>query len=136
MNKTIVPVEKNGEYEAEIIGIGHEGEGVGRVNGFTLFIHGALPGEKVRVKVLKVKKQFGYGKLLKVLRQSPDRVDPPCEIYKHCGGCQLQHLSYEGQLKTKRQMVVDNLERIGKLKVRDADNMDDSHRQGGRKSVV
>lgn len=110
-----IPVEKNGEYEADIIGIGHEGEGVGRVNGFTLFVPGALPGEKALVKVVKLKKQFGYAKLLKVLEPSAERVEAECGIYKQCGGCQLQHLSYEAQLKWKRQIVVDNLERIGKL---------------------
>ncbi|MDQ1910554.1 23S rRNA (uracil(1939)-C(5))-methyltransferase RlmD [Paenibacillus sp. GD4] len=112
-----VPVEKNGEYIADIIGIGHEGEGVGRVNGFTLFIVGALPGERVRVKVLKIKKQYGYAKLLEILEASPDRIGAPCPIYKQCGGCQLQHMSYEAQLRWKRQLVVDNLERIGKLRV-------------------
>ncbi|WP_409342884.1 23S rRNA (uracil(1939)-C(5))-methyltransferase RlmD [Paenibacillus sp. MBLB4367] len=112
-----LPVEKNGEYVADIIGLGHDGEGVGRVNGFTLFVHGALPGEKARVKVLKLKKQFGYAKLLEILEASPDRVEPPCTIYKQCGGCQLQHLSYEAQLRVKRQTVVDSLERIGKLAV-------------------
>ncbi|MVP00961.1 23S rRNA (uracil(1939)-C(5))-methyltransferase RlmD [Paenibacillus lutrae] len=114
-----LPVEKNGEYTAEIIGIGHDGEGVGRVDGFTLFIPGALPGERVRVKVLKLKKQFGYAKLLEVQKASPDRVGPPCPIYDQCGGCQLQHLDYAAQLEVKRQLVVDNLERIGKLKVAD-----------------
>jgi 23S rRNA (uracil1939-C5)-methyltransferase len=112
---TAQPVVKNGEYIADIVGIGHEGEGVGRVEGFTLFIQGALPGEKVRAKVLKLKKQFGYAKLLEVLVPSADRVEPPCAVYKQCGGCQLQHLSYEAQLKWKRQSVVDSLERIGKL---------------------
>ncbi|MGW9128654.1 23S rRNA (uracil(1939)-C(5))-methyltransferase RlmD [Paenibacillus chitinolyticus] len=112
-----LPVEKNGEYTAEIIGIGHDGEGVGRVEGFTLFVPGALPGELVRLKVLKLKKQYGYAKLLEVLESSPDRVGAPCPIYDKCGGCQLQHLDYAAQLKVKRQLVVDNLERIGKLKV-------------------
>ncbi|MBP1153924.1 23S rRNA (uracil(1939)-C(5))-methyltransferase RlmD [Paenibacillus sp. PvR098] len=112
-----VPVEKNGEYIADVVGIGHDGEGVGRVDGFTLFIHGALPGEKVRVKVLKVKKQYGYAKLLEILEASPDRIDAPCPIYKQCGGCQLQHLSYEAQMRWKRQLVIDNLTRIGKLQV-------------------
>ncbi|MFE4573106.1 23S rRNA (uracil(1939)-C(5))-methyltransferase RlmD [Paenibacillus chitinolyticus] len=112
-----LPVEKNGEYTAEIIGIGHDGEGVGRVEGFTLFVPGALPGERVRLKVLKLKKQYGYAKLLEVLESSPDRVGAPCPIYDKCGGCQLQHLDYTAQLKVKRQLVVDNLERIGKLKV-------------------
>lgn len=112
-----LPVAKNEQYEAEIVGIGHDGEGVGRVNGFTLFIQGALPGERVLVKVLKLKKQYGYAKLLKILQPSPDRIAAPCPIYSQCGGCQLQHLSYEAQLRYKRQLVVDNLERIGKLKV-------------------
>ena len=112
-----LPVAKNEEYEADIVGIGHEGEGVGRVNGFTLFIKGALPGERVLVKVLKLKKQYGYAKLLRILKPSPDRIAAPCPIYSQCGGCQLQHLSYEAQLRFKRQLVVDNLERIGKLQV-------------------
>jgi 23S rRNA (uracil1939-C5)-methyltransferase len=118
-NKDIValPVVRNEEYEADIIGIGHEGEGVGRVNGFTLFVQGALPGERALVKVMKLKKQYGYAKLMRIVKPSPDRITAPCPIYAQCGGCQLQHLSYEAQLRFKRQQVVDNLERIGKLKV-------------------
>jgi 23S rRNA (uracil1939-C5)-methyltransferase len=112
-----LPVRKNEEYEAEIVGINHDGEGVGRVDGFTLFVGGALPGERVLVKVVHLKKQYGYGKLLRVLRTSPERVKPDCGIYEQCGGCQLQHLSYEAQLQVKRQQVIDNLERIGKLRV-------------------
>ncbi|QHZ53403.1 23S rRNA (uracil(1939)-C(5))-methyltransferase RlmD [Paenibacillus larvae] len=135
--KQELPVEKNGIYTAEVIGIGHDGEGVGRVNGFTLFIRGVLPGEKAEVKVLKVKKQFGYAKLLRVLEPSPGRVQPPCAIYHQCGGCQLQHLSYDGQLKVKRQLVVDNLERIGKLRVMDGARMDgDAWNDGNAGNVV
>jgi 23S rRNA (uracil1939-C5)-methyltransferase len=111
-------VELGREYEAEVFGIGHEGEGVGRVNGYTLFIHGALPGEIVKVRVTELKKQYGRAELLTLVHSSPDRVHPPCEIYEECGGCQLQHLSYEAQLRQKRQLVVDQLERIGKLRVR------------------
>jgi 23S rRNA (uracil1939-C5)-methyltransferase len=117
-----LPVVKNEEYEADIIGIGHEGEGVGRVHGFTLFVQGALPGERAHVKVMKLKKQYGYAKLLRIVKPSPDRIAAPCPIYAQCGGCQLQHLSYEAQLRYKRQLVVDNLERIGKLKVADSRN--------------
>lgn len=113
-----LPVAKNEVVEAEIIGIGHDGEGVGRTNGFTLFIHGALPGERVRAQVTYVKKQYGYAKLLEVLGESRDRVQAPCPIYNQCGGCQLQHLSYPAQLDWKRQSVVDALERIGKLRVK------------------
>ncbi|MEC0179941.1 23S rRNA (uracil(1939)-C(5))-methyltransferase RlmD [Paenibacillus peoriae] len=112
-----LPVQKNDEAIIDIIGMNHDGEGVGRVEGFTLFIPGALPGEKVRVKVLKTKKQYGYAKLLEIVQASPDRIAAPCAIYDQCGGCQIQHMSYEAQLGWKRQHVVDVLERIGKLNV-------------------
>lgn len=112
-----IPVNKNDVVTVDIIGLTHEGEGVGREQGFTLFIRGALPGERVRAKVLKVKKQYGYAKLLEHEIASPDRVDAPCPIYKQCGGCQLQHMDYAAQLRWKRQHVVDNLVRIGKLAV-------------------
>ncbi|WP_263559903.1 23S rRNA (uracil(1939)-C(5))-methyltransferase RlmD [Paenibacillus polymyxa] len=112
-----LPVQKNDEAVIDIIGMNHDGEGVGRVEGFTLFVPGALPGEKVRVKVLKTKKQYGYAKLLDITQASPDRIAAPCAIYDQCGGCQIQHMSYEAQLSWKRQHVVDVLERIGKLSV-------------------
>lgn len=112
-----LPVQIGQQYEAEIIGISHDGEGVGRVNGFTLFVAGALPGERALVRVEHLKKQYGYAGLVELLAVSPDRVVPDCVIYDECGGCQLQHLSYEAQLRVKRQQVVDNLVRIGKLAV-------------------
>lgn len=112
-----LPVSKNDEVVIDIIGMNHDGEGVGRADGYTLFVAGALPGEKALVKVLKTKKQYGYAKLLELREASPDRVAPPCGIYDKCGGCQLQHLSYAGQLAWKRQHVIDALERIGKLRV-------------------
>ncbi|QGG57840.1 23S rRNA (uracil(1939)-C(5))-methyltransferase RlmD [Paenibacillus sp. B01] len=117
MMKPTVPVGKNETVTLDITGLTHEGEGVGRADGFTLFVQGALPGERVKAKVLKVKKTYGYAKPIEWLQSSPDRVDAPCPIYKQCGGCQLQHLSYEAQLVWKRQHVVDTLERIGKLYV-------------------
>lgn len=112
-----LPVSKNEETVIDIIGMNHDGEGVGRANGYTLFVQGALPGETVRVRVLKTKKQYGYAKLLEIVKASPDRVSAPCPIYDQCGGCQIQHMSYAGQLAWKRQLVVDNLQRIGKLNV-------------------
>ncbi|QJC53548.1 23S rRNA (uracil(1939)-C(5))-methyltransferase RlmD [Paenibacillus albicereus] len=118
MMKPTVPVGKNDTVTLDITGLTHEGEGVGRADGFTLFVQGALPGERVKAKVLKVKKTYGYAKPIEWLQSSPDRVDAPCPIYKQCGGCQLQHFSYEAQLVWKRQHVVDTLERIGKLQVR------------------
>ncbi|WP_145028353.1 23S rRNA (uracil(1939)-C(5))-methyltransferase RlmD [Paenibacillus sp. Y412MC10] len=112
-----LPVAKNDEAVIDIIGMNHDGEGVGRAEGYTLFVAGALPGEKVRVKVLKTKKQYGYTKLLDIVQASPDRIAAPCPIYDQCGGCQLQHMDYAAQLAWKRQLVVDNLTRIGKLQV-------------------
>ncbi|WP_127538354.1 23S rRNA (uracil(1939)-C(5))-methyltransferase RlmD [Paenibacillus illinoisensis] len=112
-----LPVSKNEETVIDIIGMNHDGEGVGRANGYTLFVQGALPGETIRVRVMKTKKQYGYAKLLEIVKASPDRVSAPCPIYDQCGGCQIQHMSYAGQLAWKRQLVVDNLQRIGKLNV-------------------
>lgn len=112
------PVAVGQLAEADIIGIGQNGEGVGRTrDGYTLFVQGALPGEKVSARVEHTKKQYGYARLVEVREASADRVPAPCPIYAECGGCQLQHLSYEGQLRWKRQHVVDALERIGKLLV-------------------
>lgn len=112
-----LPVQKNDEVIVNIVGLSHDGEGVGRYEGFTLFVKGTLPGERALVHVLKVKKQYGYAKLLRLIERSPERTEPPCPIFEQCGGCQLQHLNYEAQLHHKRQLVVDSLERIGKLRV-------------------
>ncbi|MEW9105873.1 23S rRNA (uracil(1939)-C(5))-methyltransferase RlmD [Paenibacillus sp.] len=110
------PVQKNDEVILDIIGLTHDGDGVGRADGFTLFVQGALPGEQVRALVLKVKKQYGYAKVLERLADSPHRVEleHPANVY---GGCQLQHMAYSEQLVWKRQHVVDVLERIGKFQV-------------------
>ncbi len=112
--KTVIPVEKGKQYEVDIYSLGTSGEGVGRQDGFTVFVPGALPGERVRIKIDEIKKSYATGKLLEVLRTSKDREKPLCPIYEQCGGCQLQHLSYEGQLKIKRQQVIDAVTRIGK----------------------
>ena len=102
-------------FETEIDGLGTNGEGVGRVENFTIFVEGALPAEKILAKIEVVKKNYAVGSLQKILRESPDRVKNFCPIYEKCGGCQLQHMSYNAQLKWKRQQVVDAVERIGKL---------------------
>ncbi len=115
MTKADLPVHKNESYEVDIVDLTHEGAGVARVNGFTLFVPNTLPGERAKIKVVGVKKGFGFGRLEELIEESPERVEPPCPIYKWCGGCQLQHLSYEGQLEYKRKLVEDVLARIGKL---------------------
>lgn len=115
----LIPVEKNKEYILDINGMGYEGEGVGKIEDFTVFVPGALSGEKVMVKIVKVNKNFAFGKLLDVIEKSKHRTEPICNIYKRCGGCQLQHFSYEAQLKFKKQRVEDCIKRIGKLKVKE-----------------
>ena len=110
-----VPVIKNREYEIKIDNLGMNGEGIGRIEGFTMFVPGALPSEKIRIKAVKVGKAYGYGKLLEVVESSSHRVRPSCQYAGHCGGCQLQHMSYSLQLDFKKQLVKDAIERIGGL---------------------
>lgn len=111
-----LPVEKNKTYEMTVDSLGSNGEGIGRIEGFTIFVEGALPEETVKVLVVKLKKSYGYGKLVEIISPSPYRVEPYCPVAKTCGGCQLQHFSYEGQLAYKARKVKDDLERIGGLK--------------------
>lgn len=115
MSKTI-PVQKNESVVVEFEDLTHEGAGVAKVDGYPLFVAGGLPGEKALVKVTKVGKGFGFGRLMELYEKSPYRVEAPCAIYKECGGCQLQHLSYEGQLEAKGKQVREVLQRIGKLR--------------------
>ncbi|GAA0361942.1 23S rRNA (uracil1939-C5)-methyltransferase [Bacillus horti] len=106
-------LEKNEYVDVYIDDLSHEGLGVGKVDGYTLFIKDALPGEKVKAKVTKTKKRFGFARLLEIIEHSPHRVEPPCPIYAQCGGCQLQHLGYEEQLRQKEQQVRSQLTKIG-----------------------
>lgn len=115
VKKQIAPVTAGSRYTVEIIGLGHSGEGVGRFQDFTIFVPQALPGEVVEVQVSEVKKNYAKAKLTGVKQASAERVEPLCSVYQSCGGCQLQHLSYAGQLNAKRQQVVDAVTRIGKL---------------------
>ena len=109
-------VEKNKEYIFDIISQGYEGEGIAKIdNKYPIFIEGALKGEKVKVRIVKVNKNFAYGKLMEVLDASEERVNPPCAIYKRCGGCKLQHASYKAQLDFKWDRVKDCVSKIGKL---------------------
>lgn len=109
-------VEKNKEYIFDIISQGYEGEGIAKIdNKYPIFIEGALKGEKVKVRIVKVNKNFAYGKLIEVLEASEERVNPLCAIYKRCGGCKLQHASYKAQLDFKWDRVKDCVSKIGKL---------------------
>lgn len=106
-------MKKNDLLTLKIEGMGNEGEGIGKADGFPLFIKDALPGDVIRAKVLKVKKTYGYARLTEILTPSPDRTKPPCPLHRSCGGCQIQALSYEKQLEYKREKVRNHLIRIG-----------------------
>jgi len=114
MSRTL-PVQKNDYIDARFEDLTHDGAGVAKVEGYPIFVPNGLPGEKAKIKVLKVNKGYGFGRLIELYEKSPYRVEPQCPIYKECGGCQLQHLSYEGQLKAKEKQVRDVLQRIGRL---------------------
>ncbi|MCX8001335.1 MAG: 23S rRNA (uracil(1939)-C(5))-methyltransferase RlmD [Anoxybacillus mongoliensis] len=109
------PVAKNEYYDVIFEDLTHDGAGVAKIDGFPIFVPNGLPGEKAKIKVIKVKKGYGYGRLIELYEPSADRVEAPCTVYKQCGGCQLQHLSYEGQLKAKHKQVKEVLARIGKV---------------------
>ena len=109
------PVKKNEEVTVTCEDLTHEGNGVAKVDNYPLFVPYLLPGEKAKVKVVKVNKNFGYGKLLKLFSRSESRVEPPCNVFYRCGGCQIQHMNYEAQLEMKHNMVKNNLQRIGKI---------------------
>ncbi|OEF97040.1 23S rRNA (uracil(1939)-C(5))-methyltransferase RlmD [Desulfuribacillus alkaliarsenatis] len=117
MNRQI-PVQKNQTIELHIHTLGHDGQGIGRYEDFTVFVPEALPGEYIQAKIIKVQKNYAVGKLLEISdnKTASLRVDPLCGIAKRCGGCQLQHMDYQAQLLFKQQLVIDNLERIGKFK--------------------
>ena len=104
-------VEKNQDYNVDIVDLGFEGEGITKINGFTMFVKGALKGEKAKIKVLKVNKDYGFGKLLEITEKSPDREEPECEYFKMCGGCNLQHMNYETQLNHKTNIVKTTLKK-------------------------
>ena len=99
----------------KIHGLGSGGEGVGKIDELIVFVEGALPGEEVLVEIESRKKNYAVGRLVEVVKKSSERVEPFCPLYKNCGGCQLQHMSYPAQLIWKRQQVVDAIERIGKI---------------------
>ena len=117
-------VKKNQDYIVTIEDLSVEGEGIGKIsegelgneNGFPLFIKDTVIGDVAKVRVIKVKKNYGYGRLMEIITPSPNRVKPLCPVARQCGGCTLQCMTYEEQLKFKRRKVENNLRRIGGLK--------------------
>ena len=107
--------KKNQIVELYIDDIGNEGEGIGHIDGYALFLKDAVIGDKVRAKIIKTKKNYGFARVEEVIEASKDRVQPRCSKARQCGGCTLQHLAYEKQLEYKFNKVKNCLERIGGL---------------------
>ena len=109
-------LEKNKEYIVDVVDMGESGVGIGKYDGFTVFVDAALVGEKVKVKINKSKKNYAVGDLVEIIEQSPFRVDRVCDdSLKMCGGCQIQELDYNKQLELKTNEVKQVISRIGKL---------------------
>ena len=109
--------ELTGEIrEADIVDLAHDGRGIERLEGKAVFVAGALPGERVRLRVIKRRRQMDEAGLVEVLSASPDRVVPACAHFGICGGCSLQHLSAKAQLAAKERQLLENLQRIGRVR--------------------
>ena len=105
--------KKNDLLTVTIEDMGHDGEGIGKVDGYTVFVKDTVIGDKVQAKIMKAKKNYGYARLVEIMEPSKDRVEPRCAYARQCGGCQIQALSYEKQLAYKQQKIKNNLIRIG-----------------------
>ena len=105
--------KKNDVLEIEITDQGTTGEGIGKVSGYTLFVKDTVIGDVAKVKVMKAKKNYAFARLVEIVKPSKYRVEPLCPVAKSCGGCQLQAMNYQQQLKFKQEKVFNNIRRIG-----------------------
>lgn len=122
-----IPVEKNKEYIVDVIDNGFEGEGIAKINGFTVFIQGAIKGEKVKILILKVLSSHAFGKILEILEKSPKRCALDCESFKRCGGCSLRHVDYLETLEIKKNNIQSLVNKVLENKI----NVEPAVRNGG-----
>ena len=127
--KNKMMVEKNKEYIVEIIDNGFEGEGIAKINDFTIFIPGAIKGEKVKILIVKVLSSYAFGKILEILKKSENRIEPDCKTYKRCGGCNLRHIKYQETLKQKQNAVQSLVDKTlkNKIKVKETVGMENPY---------
>ena len=100
-----IPVQKNKEYIVNIIDNGFEGEGIAKIEDYTIFIPGAIKGEKIKILIVKVQASYAFGKIMDIIEKSEHRIEPDCATYKRCGGCNLRHVDYEETLNIKQNAV-------------------------------
>lgn len=112
-----MPVQKNKEYIVDIIDNGYEGEGIAKIDNFTIFIPGAIKGEKIKLLIVKVNSSHAFGKIIEIIKPSEIRQEADCSTYKRCGGCNLRHMKYEETLKLKKEVVQNLVNKTLKQKV-------------------
>ena len=115
--KMEIPVKKNQEYIIDVIDNGFEGEGIAKINGFTIFIPNAIKGEKLKILIVKVLSSHAFGKILEIINKSDKRIESDCITYKRCGGCNLRHIKYEETLKMKQNAVQSLVNKTLKTKI-------------------
>ena len=113
-----IPVQKNKEYIVKIVDNGFEGEGIAKIEGYTIFIPNAIKGEKVKVLILKVLTSHAFGKVIEIIQKSPYRKDSDCGTYKRCGGCNLRHIQYQKTLEIKQNAVQSLVNKTLKTKIK------------------
>ena len=123
------PIKKNEEYIVEIIDSGSEGEGIAKINNFTIFIPGAIIGETVKIHILKVNSSYAFAKIIEIIKESEYRVETNCSTYTRCGGCNLRHIKYEETLNMKRNAVQSlvNKTLTNKIKVKNTIGMENPY---------
>ena len=115
MTNLIIKPKKNEKIEIIIDDLAFGGKGVGKINGYTIFVDYAVPLDHLIVKIIKRKKNYAEAIIEKIIKKSPYRVDPKCKYFGLCGGCKLQHINYDKQLYYKQKQVIDCLKHIGGL---------------------
>ena len=120
-------IKKNEEYIVNIIDNGSNGEGICKIDEFTIFVSGAIKDEECKIKILKVNKSYAFGKLLEVIKPSSHRIEPDCLTYKKCGGCNLRHIDYKYTLDMKRDKIQNlvNKSLVNRIVVKDTIGMDE-----------
>lgn len=122
-------VEKNKEYIVEIIDTGYKGEGIAKIDDFTIFIPNAIKGEKIKIKIIKVLTSYAFGKIIEIIESSKNRLESDCSTYKRCGGCNLRHVKYDETLKIKQNLVQSLVNKTlkNKIKVKETIGMENPY---------
>ena len=136
--KKKIPVVVGNLYDTTIHDLSHDGLGIARIDGFLTFVKDALPGERVVVKITSAKKNYAHGEAIEIIKKVATRTVAPCPLFEQCGGCQIQHMTYDAQLAFKKEMVIKNMEKFGKIQnppVQNVIGMDDPWRYRNKTQV-